>query len=446
MEKEDIENLVARIRQIAYDLHVYLGAGLLEKVYENGLVHRLLKAGFRVEAQKPLRVFDSDGFCLGEYFADLLIEGLIVVELKAVQCIANEHYAQIFNYLKITGAPAGLLINFGSYKFEVRTVIPRSTSSTSLHGQNTRPPLTQSTSSTPLHGSNPPEPLTQPTSSTLLHGKKISRIAIIGLVGKSMFFDVPRFHAGGETITARGYYEEWGGKGFNQAVAAARQGATVMFLGAVNASDAKSLRDFCRKENVCAMLVSKAKPTSCAAILTDGTGETRVTVCPGAELEAKDVKEFAPAIATADFLLLNNEVPEEVNLAAVELARKYGTKIIFNPAPSRPLPKGIKESVSIFTPNEFEAEAVADVPGEVVTTLGARGCRIRSTGEVVPAPQVKAVDSTGAGDTFNAVLAVRLAEGESLRDACAAANEAASRSVAVRYVMPSLPRRGGREM
>ena len=274
----------------------------------------------------------------------------------------------------------------------------------------------------------------------------MARIAIIGLVGKSMFFDVPCFHTGGETITARGYYEEWGGKGFNQAVAAARQGATVMFLGAVNASDAKSLRDFCRKENICAMLVSKAKPTSCAAILTDGTGETRVTVCPGAELEAKDVKEFAPAIATADFLLLNNEVPEEVNLAAVELARKYGTKIIFNPAPSRPLPKGIKESVSIFTPNEFEAETVADVPGEVVTTLGARGCRIRSTGEVVPAPQVKAVDSTGAGDTFNAVLAVRLAEGESLRDACAAANEAASRSVAVRYVMPSLPRRGGMEM
>jgi len=261
-----------------------------------------------------------------------------------------------------------------------------------------------------------------------------------------MFFDVPCFHTGGETITARGYYEEWGGKGFNQAVAAARQGATVMFLGAVNASDAKSLEYFCRKENVGATLVSKAKQTSCAAILTDGTGETRVTVCPGAELEAKDVKEFAPAIATADFLLLNNEVPEEVNLAAMELAMKCGVKVIFNPAPSRPLPDVIKGSVSVFTPNEFEAEAVADVPGEVVTTLGARGCCIRSTGEVVSAPQVKAVDSTGAGDTFNAVLAVRLAEGESLRDACAAANEAASRSVAVRYVMPSLPRRGGMEM
>ena len=269
----------------------------------------------------------------------------------------------------------------------------------------------------------------------------MARIAVIGLVGRSMFFDVPCFHTGGETITARGYYEEWGGKGFNQAVAAARQGAEAMFLGAVNASDAKSIRDFCRNEGVDAMLVAKEKPTSCATILTDGTGETRVTVCPGAELAAEDVKEFAPAIATADFLLLNNEVPEEVNLAAVELAERYGVKVIFNPAPSRPLPKGIKESTTIFTPNEFEAEAVADVPGEVVTTLGARGCCIRSTGEVVSAPQVKAVDSTGAGDTFNAVLAVRLAEGESLRDACATANEAASQSVAVRYVMPSLPKK-----
>ena len=269
----------------------------------------------------------------------------------------------------------------------------------------------------------------------------MASVAIIGLVGRSMFFDVPRFHSGGETITARGYYEEWGGKGFNQAIAAARQGASAMFLGAVNVSDVKPLRDFCRKEGVGAMLVAKGKPTSCAAILTDGTGETRVTVCPGAELEAKDVKEFAAAIASADYLLLNNEVPEEVNLAAVEFAKKFGVKVIFNPAPARPLPKIVKDSVSIFTPNEFEEVSIEDVSSEVVTTLGAQGCRIRSTGEIVPAPTVKAVDSTGAGDTFNAVLATRLAEGEILRDACAAANEAASQSVAVRYVMPSLPKR-----
>lgn len=268
----------------------------------------------------------------------------------------------------------------------------------------------------------------------------MARIAIIGLVGRSMFFEVPRFHSGGETIVAKSLYEEWGGKGFNQAVAAARQDAAVSFLGAVNAADSKAIKDFCLKEGIRATLATKKKPTATAAILTDGTGETRVTVYPGAELEAKDVDGFAGSIAMADFLLLNNEVPEAVNLAAVAIAKQYGVKIVFNPAPARKLPKAIVEAVSIFTPNEFEAESL-ECGAEIVTTLGAKGCRIGSTGEVVPAPAVKAVDSTGAGDTFNAVLAVRLAEGEELREACVAANEAASQSVAVRFVLPSIPRR-----
>lgn len=132
MENTDYRGLIARVRQVAYDLHTYLGTGLLEKVYENGLLHRLQKEGFHVEAQKPLNVFDSDGFCIGEYFADLVVEDSLIVELKSVKSITNEHYAQILNYLKITGAPAGLLINFGSYKFEVRTVLPRSASSSHL--------------------------------------------------------------------------------------------------------------------------------------------------------------------------------------------------------------------------------------------------------------------------------------------------------------------------
>ena len=273
----------------------------------------------------------------------------------------------------------------------------------------------------------------------------MARIAVIGLVGKSMFFDVPRFHTGGETITARGFHEEWGGKGFNQAVAAARQDAAVTFLGACAEADRKAIGDFFRQEGVAPRLCVKKRPTACAAILTDGTGETRVTVCTGAELEPKDVDAFAGSIATADFLLLNNEVPEAVNLAAVEIAKQYGVKIIFNPAPARPLPREIVEAVSIFTPNEFEEGSIgleggaASTGAEVVTTLGARGCRLRSTGEVIPAPPAKAVDSTGAGDTFNAVLAVRLAEEESLRDACIAANDAAAQSVAVKYVLPSLP-------
>lgn len=277
----------------------------------------------------------------------------------------------------------------------------------------------------------------------------MDKIAIIGLVGKTIFMEVPRFHKGGETIVAKGIHEEWGGKGFNQAIAAARQDAAVSFLGAASAADAKAITEFCRTEGVTAKMCVKRQATACAAILTDGTGETRVTVYPGAQLSAKDVDGFAGSIATADFLLLNNEVPEEVNLAAVEIAKHYGVRIVFNPAPARKLPKAILEAVSIFTPNEFEEkEILAGITSfiphsssfpEVITTLGAKGCRIRSTGEVIPAPAAKAVDSTGAGDTFNAVLATRLSEGDSLRDACVAANAAAAQSVEVRYVIPSLP-------
>ena len=256
-----------------------------------------------------------------------------------------------------------------------------------------------------------------------------------------MFFEVPRFHRGGETIHADGFHEEWGGKGFNQAVAAARQDAAVAFFGAVGAVDSKPLKEFCAKEGIRAVLAVKKDATACAAILTDGTGETRVTVYPGAELEARDVDGFAGAIATADMLLINNEVPEAVNLAAVELAVKYGVKVVCNPAPARKQPKAIREAVSVWTPNEFEESALGDVPGEVVTTLGSKGCRIRSTGETIPAaPCERVVDTTGAGDTFSGVLAVRLAEGEELRDACVAANAAAAKCVSARYVMPSIPR------
>ena len=262
-----------------------------------------------------------------------------------------------------------------------------------------------------------------------------------------MFFDVPRFHVGGETLHATGFHEEWGGKGFNQAVAAARQGAAVAFLGKVgNEADSRAVCDFCRAEGIAPSVrfpANSPRPTACAAILTDGTGETRVTVARGDELEAADVDScFGDAIAAADFLLLNNEVPEAVNLRASEVAAGSGVRIVYNPAPARPIPAELASRAFLFTPNESEEAALGDVPCEVVTTLGARGCRIRSTGEIVPAVFCgKPVDSTGAGDAFTATLAVRLAEGESLRDACRAANAAAGESVTVRHVMPSLPRR-----
>ena len=272
----------------------------------------------------------------------------------------------------------------------------------------------------------------------------MAKIAVIGIVGRSFYFDVPRFHTGGETIPARSFHEEWGGKGFNQAIAAARQGARVSFLGKVGSeADSRIVADLCGKEGVTPVVYYSEPsplPTAAAAILTNDAGETRVTVAMGAELDEADVDfGFSDEIASADILLLNNEVPEAVNLRASEIAAAVGVKILFNPAPARPLPPALASRVFLFTPNEFEMEGLEHVPGEVVQTLGAKGCRIRSTGETIPAPPVKAVDTTGAGDTFTAVLAVRLAEGRPLAEACAMANAAAAKSVTARYVLPSLP-------
>ena len=119
---ERIRELASQVGQIAYGVHEYFGNGLLEKVYESALGHRLSKAGYKVERQRPMKVFDEDGYCVGDYFVDMLVNDSLIVELKAVKVLAPEHFAQILNYLKITHSPVGLLINFGSYKFERRTI------------------------------------------------------------------------------------------------------------------------------------------------------------------------------------------------------------------------------------------------------------------------------------------------------------------------------------
>ena len=116
----DIKALCDQVRQISYDIHEYHGHGHLEKVYENALAHRLRKAGLRAEQQQPIKVYDEDGTLIGDYFADLLVENELVVELKTAKTLAPEHEAQVLGYLKSSRLEHGLLINFGSYKFEIR--------------------------------------------------------------------------------------------------------------------------------------------------------------------------------------------------------------------------------------------------------------------------------------------------------------------------------------
>lgn len=112
--------LCDRLRQTAYEIHEYHGHGHLEKVYENALAHRLRKMGLRAEQQYPLSVYDEDGTVLGEYSADLFVDDRLIVELKAARAIADEHVAQLLGYLPSSNREHGLLINFGSYKFQIK--------------------------------------------------------------------------------------------------------------------------------------------------------------------------------------------------------------------------------------------------------------------------------------------------------------------------------------
>lgn len=116
----DIKALCDLVRQTAFDIHAYHGHGHLEKVYENALGHRLRKAGLDARQQHPIKVYDEDGTLIGDYLADLLVDGILIVELKTAKAIAPEHEAQILGYLKSSRNEHGLLINFGSYRFEIR--------------------------------------------------------------------------------------------------------------------------------------------------------------------------------------------------------------------------------------------------------------------------------------------------------------------------------------
>lgn len=118
-----IKELCDLVRQTAYAIHLYHGHGHLEKVYENALAHRLKKIGLSVKQQYPITVYDEDGTVIGEYFADLLVDEKLVIELKACRTLADEHIAQILGYLKSARIEDGLLINFGSYRFQIKKYI-----------------------------------------------------------------------------------------------------------------------------------------------------------------------------------------------------------------------------------------------------------------------------------------------------------------------------------
>lgn len=296
-----------------------------------------------------------------------------------------------------------------------------------------------------------------------------ARITVAGSLNTDLVIKAPRLPKTGETVTAGEFATFPGGKGANQAVAAARLGARVAMIGAVAGDNfGRMLREGLEREGIdISQLVTDEQAASGVALITvDPTGQNTIVVAPGANwhLTPQHVEAARDVIAASQALLVQLEIPIETVSRAVELAHAAGCRVILDPAPvpSSPLPERLWHLVDVINPNEIEAKALtgitvvddrsAQAAGErllemdcraAVLKLGARGAYIAAQGvrQHVPGIAVEPVDTTAAGDAFAGALAVALAEGRSLLDAVGFANLAGAISVTRMGAQPSMPAR-----
>jgi ribokinase len=292
----------------------------------------------------------------------------------------------------------------------------------------------------------------------------MTKIVVVGSSNTDMVVRVPHLPAPGETVLGGEFLMAPGGKGANQAVAAARLGAEVTLVARIGQDvfGEQALAGF-REEGLLTQFVVKDDevPSGVALICVDGAGQNDIAVAPGANgrLSPGDVERAREAITAADVLLLQLENPLETVQAAAEMAHRSGVNVILNPAPAPPgqLPTGLLECVNVLTPNENEARALADPQAgpeqaahwlqergvdSVIVTLGARGALIvtQDTEQLVPGFVVDALDTTAAGDAFNGGLAVALAEGKPLFEAVRFANCSGALATTRLGAQPSLPK------
>ncbi|MFI6105024.1 ribokinase [Streptomyces sp. NPDC051310] len=288
----------------------------------------------------------------------------------------------------------------------------------------------------------------------------MTHIAVLGSTNMDLVAYVPRAPKLGETVTGRAFRTVPGGKGANQAVAAARAGAEVSMIGAVGSDDfGARLRAALDGAGVDTDLLRTVEgPSGTAHIVVDDEGDNAIVVIPGANGTVTSLLPGDDAlIATADVLLLQLELPLSAVVAGAEAARRHGVRTLLTPAPAQPLPPGLLAATDLLLPNEHEAASLTGVADphaaaaellrhvpEVVITLGGAGSLYAARGTepvTVPAPQVRAVDTTAAGDTFAGTLAVALGEGRPVPDALAWASSAAALSVQRPGASSSMPYR-----
>ena len=293
------------------------------------------------------------------------------------------------------------------------------------------------------------------------------KIVVVGSFMMDLVVKAPRRPAKGETLVGTDFGMFPGGKGFNQAVAAARLGAQVTMVGRVGQDTFGDLfTEALQAEGIDARFVLRDPEagTGVGTPVIDGEGDNSIIIVPRANmrLTPADVEQAADAIREAQVLMLQLEVPIAASQRAAEIAAAAGTTVLLNPAPAAPLPAEFVALADIITPNEIEAGmitgvAVAGGDGPeaaatalqraggkaVVLTLGSRGAWVAAdgTGRLIPAFPVTVVDTTAAGDAFCAGLAVALAEERPLLDAARFGNGAGALATTVMGTSPAMPQR-----
>jgi len=300
--------------------------------------------------------------------------------------------------------------------------------------------------------------------------KEQPKLVVIGSANMDMVVRCEHIPVAGETVLGGHFVTVPGGKGANQAVAAARLGGSVHFVGRVGSDsfgDRLTAAMAADGINTNRLRRDADAPTGIALIGVDDRGQNAIIVAPGANhrLTTADIDASRVDIAAASYMVIQLEIPPATVTHAIGLATEVGTKVLLNPAPVRrtsPLPFALLRQVDVLTPNEHEAanllghsahdgldmaevgrQLVGIGIGIVVVTLGGEGCLLATAEGVrhLPALAVTPVDTTAAGDCFTGALAVALAEGQEVEAAIGFATRAAAISVTRVGAQPSLPNR-----
>ena len=278
-------------------------------------------------------------------------------------------------------------------------------------------------------------------------------VIVVGSANVDQVFRVARIPTPGETVMSAGLWSARGGKGQNQAVAAARAGASTTFIAAVGGDEfgRRTLVGLTDDDVDVSLVRTVDAPTGTALIAVDDGGENTIIVDAGANAELTALTSSdEDVIRAASILVMQLEIPLQTVVAAARIARAGGTTVILNAAPIKDLPAELLADVDILVVNEHEAASLAGsddvstLARTVIVTLGAAGAVMYEQGSTeirVQAPTVKAIDATGAGDTFCGALAAALAAGSDLETALRFAVTAASLSVQHAGAVPSIPRR-----